>query len=189
MPKQDNQQLTQLSKFLSYVLRHRPQSIGVTLDSQGWASIEAIMAGAAHHGPTTTREMIERAVATNDKKRFAISADGLHIRAVQGHSNTAVAIDFEAQVPPTHLYHGTATRFLSSILGQGLVAGNRHHVHLSADPQVAADVGARHGTPVVLTIAAADMHAQGHPFYRSDNGVWLTPAVPAMFLGQHSQAA
>lgn len=180
------QDITQLSKFLSYVLRHKPESIGVTLDPEGWGSIDAIIAGAANSGRTVVRDMVERVVATNDKKRFALSPDGQCIRAVQGHSTDEVAISFEERVPPAHLYHGTATRFLPSIREQGLMAGNRHHVHLSADKQVAVSVGTRHGKPVVLTVAAAAMHAGGHKFHLSENGVWLTEAVPASFLTEPS---
>lgn len=180
------QDITQLSKFLSYVLRHKPESIGVTLDPEGWASVDAIIAGAAKSGRIVVREMVERVVATNDKKRFALSPDGMCIRAVQGHSTTEVAINFEEKVPPELLYHGTATRFLPSIREQGLVPGNRHHVHLSADVQVAVSVGTRHGKPVVLTVDAAAMHAQGHTFHLSENGVWLTAHVPTAFLSESS---
>jgi len=176
------QDITQLSKFLSYVLRHKPESIGVTLDSEGWASIDEIIAGATKSRRAVSREMVECVVATNDKQRFALSPDGLYIRAVQGHSTTEVAIRFEEQVPPTLLYHGTATRFLPSIHERGLVAGNRHHVHLSADMQIAVSVGTRHGKPAVLTVAAAVMHSQGHKFHLSENGVWLTEHVPTAFL-------
>jgi putative RNA 2'-phosphotransferase len=155
------EEITQLSKFLSFVLRHRPETIGITLDPEGWASVDSIIAGAAKSGRMVVRDMIERVVATNDKKRFAFSLDGHCIRAVQGHSTNEVTISFEEHVPPALLYHGTATRFLPSIREQGLVAGNRHHVHLSADAQMAVSVGVRHGKPVVLAVNAAAMHAQG----------------------------
>lgn len=180
------EEITQLSKFLSYVLRHKPESIGITLDPEGWANVDAIISGASKSGQVVAREMVERVVATNDKKRFAFSPDGQSIRAVQGHSTDEVAIRFEERVPPAHLYHGTATRSLPSILEQGLMAGNRHHVHLSADKQVAVSVGTRHGKPIVLTVAAAAMHAGGHKFHLSENGVWLTEAVPASFLTEPS---
>ena len=185
------EEITQLSKFLSYVLRHKPESIGIALDPEGWASVDSIIAGAAKSGRVVTRDMVGRVVASNDKKRFAFSPDGQSIRAVQGHSTTEVAIRFEERVPPAHLYHGTATRFLPSIREQGLVAGNRHHVHLSADIQVAVSVGARHGKPVVLTIDAAAMHANGNKFHLSENGVWLTACVPPAYLSEpssHSEA-
>lgn len=186
---QEEQEITQLSKFLSYVLRHKPESIGIALDPEGWASIDAIIAGAAKSGRVIAREMVARAVETNDKKRFALSSDGECIRAVQGHSTTEVAIRFEEKVPPAHLYHGTATRFLPSIREQGLVAGNRHHVHLSADVQVAVSVGIRHGKPVVLTVDATAMHSKGYKFHLSENGVWLTAFVPPAFLSEPSNDA
>ena len=176
--------LTETSKFLSYVLRHEPQAIGLALDPEGWAGIEALIAAAAANGRQLDRSLIEATVDSNDKKRFAISADGTRIRAVQGHSAAEVAIAYEPVVPPERLYHGTATRFLESIRAQGLVAGSRHHVHLSPDVETATAVGRRHGKPVVLAVAAGAMHAQGFVFHRADNGVWLTAAVPAEFLSE-----
>jgi putative RNA 2'-phosphotransferase len=176
--------LTETSKFLSYVLRHKPQAIGLALDPEGWAGIEALIAAAAANGRQLDRPLIQAVVDSNDKKRFAISADGTRIRAVQGHSSPEVAIAYEPVAPPERLYHGTATRFLESIRAQGLVAGSRHHVHLSPDAETATAVGRRHGKPVVLAVAAGAMHAQGFIFHRADNGVWLTAAVPAEFLSE-----
>lgn len=174
--------LTETSKFLSYVLRHEPQSIGLSLDTEGWASVDALIAAAAQHGRTLDRPLIEQVVATSEKKRFSLSADGSSIRAVQGHSTDSVAISFEERVPPAVLYHGTATRFLESIRAQGLLPGSRHHVHLAEDVQTATSVGQRYGKPVVLTIAASAMHEQGFKFFQAENGVWLTARVQPIFL-------
>lgn len=175
--------LTETSKFLSYVLRHEPQAIGLSLDQEGWADVDALIAAANQHGRQLDRALIEQVVETNEKKRFALSADGGLIRAVQGHSTESVAISFEERTPPAVLYHGTATRFLDSIREQGLRPGSRHHVHLSEDVATATSVGQRYGKPVVLTVDAARMHAQGFKFYQAQNGVWLTPDVPAEFIG------
>jgi len=180
----DSKLLTDTSKFLSYVLRHEPQAIGLSLDQQGWASLDALIAAAAQHGRKLDRALIERVVATNEKKRFAISPDGACIRAVQGHSTDSVEIAFEERTPPAVLYHGTATRFLESIRKQGLAPGSRHYVHLSEDVPTATSVGQRYGKSVVLAIDAARMHAQGFKFYQAQNGVWLTPSVPAQFLSE-----
>jgi len=171
-----------ISKFLSYVLRHQPESIGLQLDTEGWASVDELITRAAKAGKHLTPELIEAVVQDNDKKRFALTADKLHIRAVQGHSTKQVAIQWEEKTPPETLYHGTATRFLESIHQQGLVAGSRHYVHLSGDEATAVAVGVRHGKPVVLKINASDMHQQGYAFHQADNGVWLTRAVPAEFI-------
>jgi putative RNA 2'-phosphotransferase len=130
------------------------------------------------------RDLIRTVVDTSDKKRFAISPDGARIRAVQGHSTAEVAIAYEPMEPPEQLFHGTAIRFLASIRVEGLVAGSRHHVHLSPDAETATAVGRRHGQPAVLTVAAGSMHRQGFVFYRADNGVWLTKAVPPAFLDE-----
>lgn len=169
------------SKFLSLVLRHKPETIGLHLDSHGWADVEELLAKAQAHGLALTRPQLEQIVATNDKQRFAFSPDGQRIRANQGHS-LQVDLGLDPQLPPPYLYHGTATRFLDSIRQQGLLARGRTHVHLSADVETATRVGQRHGHPVVLTIQAGAMCEAGLLFYRSANGVWLVSHVPINFI-------
>ena len=169
------------SKFLSLVLRHEPQRIGIVLDSAGWTDVAGLLAACAAHGMAMTRDQLAEVVATSDKQRFALSDDGARIRANQGHS-VDVELELAPATPPDVLYHGTADRFLDSIRAQGLVKQERHHVHLSATREVAIQVGARHGRPVVLVVRAAAMVAAGHAFYRSANGVWLVDHVPAAFL-------
>ena len=124
--------IVETSKFLSYVLRHRPDAIGIELDSEGWSDIDALVAAAVRDNRRLDRALIEQVVASNDKKRFAISNDGLRIRAVQGHSTATVRIAHRAVAPPPMLYHGTASRFVAAILRQGLRPGARHHVHRGA---------------------------------------------------------
>ncbi len=170
-----------LSKFLSFVLRHEPQSVGLKLDPQGWASIDDLIAKGNAGGPRFSREELAHVVETSDKKRFSISADGLHIRAAQGHS-VAVDLGLAPATPPTMLYHGTARRFLDSIMSRGLEPGRRQQVHLSIDTVTARRVGRRHGEPVILGVEASAMHAHGLAFFLADNGVWLTDHVPAEFL-------
>lgn len=174
--------LTSTSKYLSYILRHKPDEIGLELDAQGWASLEELLQKANSYGGSLTRAIIEKIVATSDKKRFAISDDGHFIRAVQGHSTEAVSINFEELVPPDILYHGTAERFWESILREGLKPGARQYVHLSADQSTALSVGTRHGKPVVLKVNAKLMHGENFKFHQAENGVWLTKSVPAKFL-------
>lgn len=176
--------LVDTSKYLSFVLRHQPESAGLALDREGWVAIEPLLAAAATQGKCISHELLLAVVASNDKKRFTLSEDGLCIRAAQGHSATQVAISHVPVMPPAVLYHGTATRFLKSIRAQGLLPGSRQHVHLSAHMDTAISVGLRHGMPVVLTVDAATMQAHGHEFYQADNGVWLTAQVPAEFLGE-----
>ncbi|MFB4371769.1 MULTISPECIES: RNA 2'-phosphotransferase [unclassified Pseudomonas] len=172
----------EISKFLSFVLRHEPQAIGLQLDSEGWADIDALISGAARSGRSLDIETIQDVVASSDKKRFSLSTDGRRIRAAQGHSTAQVQLQHVQKQPPERLYHGTASRFLESIENQGLVAGARHHVHLSQDVPTALQVGQRYGSPVILEVDALRMHAQGFEFFQADNGVWLTQAVPAGFL-------
>ena len=175
--------IAETSKLLSFILRHRPDSVGLALDTQGWADVETLVAALRAHGREIDRALLERVVAGNDKQRFAFSPDGRRIRASQGHS-VAVDLGLEATAPPDLLYHGTASRFLKAIMASGLHPGGRRHVHLSADPDTARRVGARHGFPVVLRVDARRMHADGRVFYVSDNGVWLTAAVPPRYLDQ-----
>ncbi len=169
------------SKFLSLVLRHRPEAAGVVLDREGWASVDALLAGCAAHGRPITREELEHLVATSDKQRLAFSADGQRIRANQGHS-VDVELGLRPIEPPPVLFHGTVARFLPSIRGDGLLRGARTHVHLSADVETAERVAARRGAPVIVRVDAAAMARDGFPFFCSANGVWLTEAVPPRYL-------
>lgn len=177
-----SKQHSAISKFLSFVLRHQPDAIGITLDLEGWTDITALIAAAANDGKQLDRDMIQAVVTSSDKKRFAVSDDGLRIRAVQGHSTETVDINYVAKLPPEFLYHGTATRFMESIQKDGLLPGSRQYVHLSQDEQTALAVGQRHGKPVVLKIKALLMHEQGFKFFQAENDVWLTSAVPALFI-------
>jgi putative RNA 2'-phosphotransferase len=170
-----------MSKFLSLVLRHKPEAIGLTLDANGWADVEELITRANQQGKQLTRPLLEKIVATNDKKRFAFSEDGTRIRASQGHSVT-VDLDLKPQTPPEVLFHGTATRFLDSIKKLGLLPVNRQHVHLSLDEETAVKVGQRHGKPVILRIRSGEMHRTGSEFFLSENGVWLTASVPPEIL-------
>ena len=172
---------TKISKFLSLVLRHEPARIGIALDSAGWTDVDALLAAMAAHGTAITRDELVQIVATSDKQRFALSPDGARIRANQGHS-VEVELELAPAVPPALLYHGTVDRFLASIKDKGLLKGERHHVHLSADIATADKVGGRRGKPVVLTVRAADMVGAGYPFFVSQNGVWLTDHVPPTFI-------
>lgn len=180
---------TEISKFLSYVLRHAPHAIGITLDREGWASIHALIDAARKTGRKLDEALIHLVVAESEKKRFAISEDGLRIRAVQGHSTQSVSIAHTEQTPPEFLFHGTATRFIEAIEKEGLKAGRRHHVHLSADADTAISVGKRHGKPIVLTVCAGKMHRQGVNFFQADNGVWLVDKVPFEFIELPSGAS
>jgi putative RNA 2'-phosphotransferase len=170
--------LKQKSKFLSLVLRHDPGSVGLVLDPHGWARVSDLIAVSPL---LLTRAMIHEIVKSSDKQRFALSDDGERIRANQGHS---LPVDLELQpvTPPAMLYHGTATRFLKLILAEGLSRRSRQHVHLSLDIDTAINVGRRHGQVVVLKVDSAAMTSAGHAFFISENGVWLTDAVPAQFL-------
>lgn len=173
-------ELKKTSKFLSYVLRHSPEDIGVFLDPNGWASMAELI-DKAKPQIDLTAALIKQVVETSDKQRFKISDDGQKIRASQGHS---VEVDLELipSEPPAELFHGTATRFLDSIKQEGLKPGQRHYVHFSTDVATATSVGQRYGKPVILKIDAENMFEQGYSFYLSDNHVWLTNYVPPEFF-------
>lgn len=169
------------SKFLSLVLRHQPETIGLALDESGWADIEELLAAANQSGRRLNRELLFRVVNENDKRRFAISEDATKIRASQGHS-IEIDLGLQPTEPPQLLYHGTVKRFLASIMQKGLEAGSRQHVHLSRNRKTATSVGKRRGSPVILTIDSAAMHSDGYEFYLSANDVWLTVEVPVPYI-------
>lgn len=172
--------LDSMSKFISLILRHQPEIIGIALDEHGWAEVDELIAGVNKTRPLTM-EMLEEIVRTDSKQRYSFSRDKRLIRANQGHS-VKVDVELPEAIPPALLYHGTAERFLPSIMEQGLLPMSRLYVHLSKDEQTAVKVGSRHGKPVVLTVDADQMTRDGHTFWLSVNGVWLTKAVPVQYL-------
>ncbi len=172
---------TKISKFLSLILRHKPDTIGLHLDENGWAKIEELLAKSHIGGNSFSREELIEVVESNDKRRFSFDDSGEKIRAAQGHS-LPVEIEFEEKIPPKILYHGTAEKNVKSIREKGLRKMQRHHVHLSTDPETARTVGLRYGKPIVFQIDTEKMLAKKFRFFVSANGVWLVPEVPPEFL-------
>jgi len=170
------------SKFLTLVLRHKPEIADVSLDPQGWVQIDLLIRGVRKTGRDLKRSELDEIVSSCPKKRLTISDDGRRIRAAQGHS-IQVDLGLDPQVPPDTLFHGTARQSLDSIFQEGLKSGGRTLVHLSHDEETATAVGRRHGKPVVLTVQSGEMHRDGLTFFRADNGVWLTQSVPSKYLG------
>lgn len=181
MYKMENLKLKKGSKFLSYVLRHNPDSVGLSLDHHGWALVEDLVYLTRDKSPRLTRELILEIVASCEKQRFTLDDLGQRIRANQGHS-IEIDLELEPLVPPNQLYHGTASRYLDKIQREGLQKRSRHHVHLTDCIETAKTVGRRHGKEVVLVIDAGHMHQQGHKFYLSKNNVWLVDVVPVDFI-------
>ena len=177
----DHKLLTQVSKHLSYHLRHAPHELGLELRPGGWVDVNALLDASAGRGFAVSRDELAEVVATSDKQRFSFDATGAQIRANQGHS-VPVDLGLAPAVPPVVLYHGTAQRTVGAIQHVGLIRMQRHHVHLSPDTETARRVGGRHGKPAIFTVAALRMHQQGHVFYVSGNGVWLVEHVPPEFL-------
>jgi putative RNA 2'-phosphotransferase len=174
-------ELIRISKFLSLVLRHRPEAIGITLDENGWTDVTVLLEKMRVAGTAIDLVLLQEVVTSNTKQRFAFNDDNTRIRANQGHS-VSVDLALEAKEPPAILYHGTSETNIPAILKEGLHKRNRHHVHLSGDHETAIAVGQRHGKPVVFTVAAQQMHKDGFTFFQSTNGVWLTEHVPPAYL-------
>jgi putative RNA 2'-phosphotransferase len=178
----ERERAVRISKLLSFGLRHNPRALGFELDAAGWASVDVLLGALAASGEVLSREELEEVVRTSDKQRFALSADGARIRANQGHS-VDVDLELPPRDPPEWLYHGTVDRFLVGIRNAGLLRGARNFVHLSADEPTARVVAKRRkGSPVILTVRAAEMRANGHVFHISANGVWLTEHVPPAYI-------
>ena len=176
----EKQRHTKISKSLSYWLRHRPESIGIVLDKEGWTDVQTLIEKAKTEVEFTVDELKE-VVKNCDKQRFTLSEDQVKIRAAQGHT-AEVDIKFKEITAPPVLYHGTVEQFIDSIKKKGLIPMKRHHVHLSKDVETATKVGARRGKPVVLKIDAKTMQDVGFRFYISDNGVYLTDSVPKRYI-------
>jgi putative RNA 2'-phosphotransferase len=177
----NTKKLKGISKRLSLHLRHAPEKIGITLESDGWVEVDPLLGALKDHGLVLSHDELRDVVAHNDKQRFAFDETGTRIRASQGHS-VEVELNLPIATPPARLYHGTVERFLEAILREGLRPMQRHDVHLSAAVETASAVGARRGKPVILEVGAQAMTGAGHEFRISANGVWLTAAVPPEFL-------
>nr|WP_321453067.1 RNA 2'-phosphotransferase [uncultured Carboxylicivirga sp.] len=170
-----------ISKFLSLVLRHKPETIDLKLDDNGWADTSSLIKGMIKAQFPVDLEILKTLVESSDKQRFKFNEDFTKIRANQGHS-VNVDLKLEHKVPPEILFHGTATRNIDSIKQHGLIKQNRHHVHLSSDTETAKKVGMRYGKPIVLTIEASKMNDDGIRFYLSENGVWLTDNIDVKYI-------
>jgi len=175
----DSKENKKVSKYLSFILRHKPDAIDLILDLHGWACIDELIAKTVDFD--LSLELLQFVVETNDKQRFKISDDGIYIKANQGHS-IDVTFDLVAVPPPSVLLHGTAERFIDSIRVSGLAKQNRHHVHLSENVTVAEAVGQRYGKAIVLQIDAEQMYADGFEFYKTENNVWLVDSVPIKYI-------
>lgn len=169
-----------ISKAMSFVLRHKPETVGITLTETGWVSVETLASAlSTHFGETITVGRVQGIVEADSKQRYTVKEG--QIRAAQGHS-IPVKLELSPSTPPAVLYHGTVEAAVSSILAQGLIPGKRQHVHLSASVETATSVGARRGTPVILTVQAVEAFEAGVVFFQAENGVWLTSHVPAEFI-------
>lgn len=177
------EQKKRIGKFLSLILRHEPQKIGLELDHQGWANVTELIAKCKKHRYHFSREELEEIVETNNKCRYSFNEKKNKIRANQGHS-IDVDLGLSPIEPPEFLYHGTATRFVKSIMEEGIVKGSRQHVHLSSDKETAEQVGSRHGKVCILTIMTKQMYKDGIDFYCSDNGVWLTDYIDVKYISK-----
>lgn len=179
----DNSYNTKLSKFLSLILRHKPEEIGISLDENGWADVLELLSGINNTGRKINIDLLEEIVKSDNKGRYSFNEDKTKIRANQGHS-IKVDVELKEIIPPDILYHGTAERFITNILDkkQGLKPMSRLYVHLSKDYDTAIKVGIRHGNPVVLKINAKQMKEDGYLFYLSENGVYMTKSVPYKYL-------
>lgn len=165
------------SRKISYLLRHNPEDL--KMDSEGW-----VWTGDLLKKLGITMQELTYIVETNDKKRFAFSADKLQIRASQGHSEKlGLDIKFNEVQFPKNYYHGTIKVNVDSILKKGLNTGTRAYVHLSKDVETATQVGLRHGKDVViLVIDGNQMKRDGFMIYESENGVILAESVPGEYI-------
>lgn len=172
--------LKNTSKFMSLILRHKHETIGIRLDEHGWANVDELIEGISRNRDFSM-DMLEEIVRTDEKQRYSFNEDKTLIRANQGHS-IPVDVELQQKTPPTILYHGTGEKYVSSIDVQGLLPKSRLYVHLSPDAATARKVGSRHGRPVIYTVNSGQMAADGYAFYLSVNGVWLTKQVPVRYL-------
>lgn len=173
---EQNKKDVNLGRFISLILRHKPETIGIQLDENGWADVNELITGVNQYGKNIDREDLERIVRENSKKRYIFNKDKTKIRANQGHSLN-VEIELKQAIPPNILYHGTGEKSVQSIQKSGINKRNRQFVHLSAEVDTAINVGSRHGKPIVFQVNSKQMYEDGYVFYLSENMVWLCDEV------------
>lgn len=177
----DNMNLTNLSRYMSLILRHKPEVIGITLDEHGWASVNDLICGIEKNNPGFNMDILEQIVRTDSKQRYSFNDDKSLIRANQGHS-VNVDVELKEKEPPEYLYHGTGEKYVKSINQDGLIPKSRLYVHLSKDIKTAENVGKRHGKEIIYRINSGRMYRNGYKFYLSENGIWLTKEAPVKYL-------
>lgn len=172
----------QLSKEISYALRHAPWEYELELDDDGWVSVEQLLISLKENSKweSVTIQDLEHMIQNSDKKRHEL-VDG-KIRALYGHS-IPMKILKESAEPPAILFHGTARRFWKSIENNGLLPKGRQYVHLSNDIETALQVGKRHDyKPVILEIDAKKAWDEGIKFYLGNDKVWLADNIPSKYI-------
>lgn len=173
--------LVKMGKYISLILRHKPELINLKIDEHGWANVDDLLKGINNSGRYISKEILDIIVNTNNKKRYQYNNDHTKIRANQGHS-IKVDVELQEKVPPNILYHGTAQKYLDKIRESGIRKMNRLYVHLSKDIETAINVGKRHGQPIVLVINTEAMIKDGFKFYYSNNGVWLCDDIDYSYV-------
>ena len=172
------------SQFISLILRHKPESIGISLDEHGWADVKKLITGVNRSKDHfLDMETLEEIVQSDEKQRYSFNEDHTLIRTNQGHS-IPVDVELEERIPPEEIYHGTGEKYVSPIDEQSLIPKSRLYVHLSADVSTAKKVGSRHGRSVIYTVDCKKMTEDGYKFFLSANGLWLTKSVPAGYLSK-----
>jgi len=167
------------SKYLTYLLRHKPEKEKLSMDKNGWVSVQELLTKL-----DISKEDLNLIVLEDDKKRFEYNVDESKIRACQGHS-VKVDLGFKKTIPPVILYHGSSNKFLTNVLKKGLLKMNRLHVHLSKDLDTAQIVGKRKGKDIIIyEVDTKSMHKDGFIFFLSSNGVWLTDNVPPRYINK-----
>lgn len=176
--------LENISKYMCLILRHKPETIGITLDEHGWANVDELIDGIRKDNPGFDLGHLYEIVKTDSKGRYSFNEDKTLIRCNQGHS-IPVDVELKEAKPPKQLWHGTGEKYVSAIDEQGLLHKNRLYVHLSTNEETAIKVGKRHGKPVLYTVNAEEMYQDGYKFFLSKNGVWLTDHVPVKYLDKY----
>ena len=173
-----------LSKFLSLVLRHRPDDFDIALDSNGFTDADALFAvvKSKYKGKYSYEDVVRVTTtpAQDGKMRFEL-VDG-RIRARYGHNKRVEAIAYQPVTPPEILYHGTPQTAVAAIRREGLSAQQRQYVHMATTVERATSVGARHGKPILLKVRARVAHEAGVAFFQADDEHYLTQSLPPEFI-------
>jgi putative RNA 2'-phosphotransferase len=173
-----------LAKFISYVLRQRPDEFGLVPDEEGFVSLkELLQAIHEEEGWRYVQRCHIQEILWFQENHGLEIVEG-RIRAAPGH-NFEMRLTYPESQPPKLLYYGTSRKSYPHVLQQGLRSAGDKGIHLSTTRDMALRIAKRKDPqPVILEIFAEKAWEQGISFRRANELIYLVKSLsPNLFFG------